>query len=105
MLVWVMDGLWQWCYMTISRWKESHATLETPRGAARFQNPTAITSLPVKILLCHTKMMDFHCFRVLLYVSLGHEWALAMVLHDYLALEPVVLPLLKLSEGQRGLKI
>ena len=91
MLVWVMDGLWQWCYMTISRWKESHATLETLRGAARFERiSTTLTSLPVKILLCHTKMMDCHCCGVLLYVGLGHEWALAMVLPDNFTLEGVL---------------
>ena len=90
MFVWVMDGLWQWCYMTISRWKESHATLETLPGATRFENSTAITSLPAKMLLRHTKMMDIHCFGVLLYVGLGHGWALAMVLPDNLALEGVL---------------
>ena len=40
-----------------------------------------LQSLPVKILLCHTKMMDCQCCGVLLYVGLGDEWALAMVLH------------------------
>ena len=63
-------------------------TLETLRGAARFEeNWTVITSLSGKILLCHTKMMDCHCFLVLLYVGLGHEWALAMVLRDNFTLE------------------
>ena len=79
--------------------------LETLRGATRFENPTAITSLPGKILLCHTKMMDCHCCGVLLYVCLGHGWALAMVLPDNFTLEGVALPLLKISEGRRGLKI
>ena len=87
MLVWVMDGLWQWCYMTISRWKESHATPETLRGSARFENLNSLASLPVKILLCHTKMMDCQCCGVLLYVGFGHGWALTMVLHDNLMLE------------------
>ena len=93
-LVWVMNGLWQWCYLTISRWKESCVALETLRGATRFEKSTTITSLSGQILLCHTKMMDCQCFRVLLYVSFSHEWTLAMVLHDYFTLERVVLPLL-----------
>ena len=42
---------------------------------------------------------------MLLYVCLGHGWALAMVLRDNFTLEGVALPLLKLSEGRRGLKI
>ena len=83
MLVWVMDGLWQWCYLTISLWKESCVALETLIRLTRFENPTAmITSLPAKILLCHTKTMDCHCCGVLLCVGLGHDWALAMVLPD-----------------------
>ena len=89
MLVGVMEGLCQLCYVTISRWKESPATLESLRGAARFENLTAATSLSGKILLCHTKMMDFHCFRVLLYVGWGHGWALAMVLRGNFTLEGV----------------
>ena len=106
MLVSDMSGLWQWCYLTNSCWKESCVALETLRGATRFENSTAITSLPGKILLlCHSKMMDCHCCGVLLYASLGHEWALAMVLPDNFMLEGVALPLLKLSEGRRGLKI
>ena len=64
--------------------------LETLRGATRFENSTAITSLPGGILLCHTKMMDCHCCGVLLYVGLGHEWALVMVLPDNFTLEGVL---------------
>ena len=64
--------------------------LETLIGATRFENSTSITSLPAKILLCHTKTMDCHCCGVLLYVGLGHEWALAMVLPDNFTLEGVL---------------
>ena len=90
MFVWIMNGLLTLCYVTVSRWKGSPATLETLREElARFETSTAITSLPGKIWLCHTKMLDCHCFLVLLYVSLGHEWALAMVLCDNFTLEGV----------------
>ena len=58
-------------------------------GQVRFQISTALTSLPVKILLCHTEMMDCQCCGVLLHVGLGHGWALAMVLHDNITLEGV----------------
>ena len=55
MLVWVMNGLWQWCYVTISRWKESPATLETLRGAARFETSLKLRP-PAQVFLaseCH----------------------------------------------------
>ena len=42
--------------------------------------------------------MDCKGCQVLLYVCLGHEWALAMVLRDNFTLEGVALPLLKLSD-------
>ena len=91
MFVWVMNGLLTLCCVTISRWKvPPGATLETLRGATRFENLTAIASVLGKILLCHTKMMDCHCFLVLLYAGLGHEWALAMVLRDNFTLEGVL---------------
>ena len=90
MLVWVMHGLSQWCYLTISRWEESCVALETLRGATRFEHLISITSLPGKILVCHTKMMDCHYCELLLYIGLGHEWALAMVLPDNFTLEGVL---------------
>ena len=31
------SGLWQWYYVTISRWKESPAALETLMAEARFE--------------------------------------------------------------------
>ena len=63
--------------------------LKLSKGRARFEISTPPTSLPVKILLCHTKMMDCECCSVLLYVGLGHGCALAMVLHDNFMLEGV----------------
>ena len=79
----------QGCYMAFWLRMESLATLETLTDEARFQNSIPAEPLPGKLLLCHTAMMHRHCFRVLLYVCLGHGWALTRVLHDYLALERV----------------
>ena len=75
--------------MTIWRWNESLATLETLVGQARSEKSIPAKTLPGKILVCHTLMMDCHCFRVLLYVCLGHGWDVTRVLHDNLALERV----------------
>ena len=62
MIVWVMGGVWQGCYMTICLGMESLVTLETLTGKARLEKSIAATPLPGKLLLCHTKMMDCHCF-------------------------------------------
>ena len=59
------------------------------QGSMRFENLTIITSLPGKWLVYHTKMVDCQCCGLLLYVCLGHGWALAMVLHYYFTLEGV----------------
>ena len=72
MFVWAMDGMWQGCSMTIWRWNESLFTLETLVGQARSERLIPAKTLPGKILLCHTLMMDCHCSWVLPYVSLGH---------------------------------
>ena len=58
-----MGGVWQGCYVTI--WclgMESLATLETLTGEVRLEKLITATPLPGKLLLCHTKMMDCHCF-------------------------------------------
>ena len=90
MFVWVMDGLRQGCYMTICRWNESPVTLECPERGGEIGKSTALSAtLHGNLLVCHTKMMDDHCFRVVLYVCLGHGWADTMVLHDNLPLERV----------------
>src|SRR5210317_579059 len=68
--------------MTISRGKESPATLETLRDEARFEKSIPAATLPGHLLVCHTLMMDCHCFCVLLYVCLGHGWALTRVVLD-----------------------
>ena len=84
MFVWVMGGVTQGCYMTICRSNESLATLGTLKDQARFEKSIPAKTLPGKLLFCHTAMMHHHCFRVLQYVSLGHEWGNARVQRDYL---------------------
>ena len=63
--------------------------LNTLRGEARFENSIAAATLLGLVLLCHYVVMDFHCFRVLLYDCLGHGWDVTRVLPDNLALERV----------------
>ena len=85
MFVWVMHGLWQGCDVTISCCrKESATTLETLTGQARFGKQKALSPSSWQVMLCHTMMMDLRCFRVVLYVCLGHVWALTRVRCDYL---------------------
>ena len=85
MFVWVMSGVTQGCNVTICRRNESLATLETLKDEARFENSIPAATLVLgKLLLCHTAVMHGHCFRVLQYVCLGHEWGNTRLQRDYL---------------------
>ena len=55
----------------------------------RFENSIPTSTPPDKLLPRHYVMMDCHWFWVLLYVCLGHGWALTRVLHDYSSQEGV----------------
>ena len=45
----------------------------------------ATATLLGKIWLCHYVVMDFHCFRVALYVGLGPGWGVTTLLPDNLS--------------------
>ena len=67
---------------------ESPVTFEHSMRRGQIKKSTALETLHGNLLVCHTEMMDCHCFRVLLYVCFGHP--LARELHDNLALERVL---------------
>ena len=52
----------------------------TLRSESRFENYSIANTLPGKLLTCHYVMMDCHCFRGLLYVGVGSNWALPKLL-------------------------